>query len=59
MIHNKQLHQSRASSADGVSREEHRKLGVKERSGKQSENIEFALLPAPGSVSLPCLPCDR
>lgn len=59
VIHNKQLHQSPAASADRVSREEHRKWGVRGRSGKESENIEFAILSVPSSVSLPGLAFDR
>ena len=40
------------ASADGVSREEPRKLGLKGRSGKETENIEFASSPAPGLLTL-------
>lgn len=52
MIHNKQVNQSPVASADGVSREEPRKLGLKGRSGKETENIEFASSPAPGLLTL-------
>lgn len=39
-----------------VVREEHRKLAVRGRPGKENKNTEFPSLPAPGSVSPPCSP---
>ena len=38
MIHNKQVNQSPMASANGVSREEPRKLRLKGRSGENTEN---------------------